>query len=227
MPVAIDIGEEVFQVIGNSKIIESQNYSVAPLNESFYIVDLLIDNIPKGCILIGKIKAIVDSLVYTKKYGAIGNPTIFQGSNLTVMGLYRDELEEKFTVNQITTAETIISVRLEAESMISKVKNKIWGPKSKIEFNEKDEDCKYIIIGRRNFVLVGGREKFVLVTKQHIVVRSGEENLVRISPEEGIEIANGDKVLNIGRGSPFNLESILGGLGVRIASTILDEMVWE
>ena len=227
MPVSINIGEEVYQVTSTAKIIESQNYSITPLDESFYFVDLLIDNIPKGCILIGKIKATVDSLVYTKKYGAIGNPTIFQGSNLTVMGLYKEELEEKFTIKGISDLETVKSIRTEAENMISKVKSKICSSSSKIEFDDKDDDCKYIIIGRRNFVLVGGRDKFVLVTKQHIAVRSGENSLVRISPEAGIEIANGDKVLNIGRGSPFNLESVLGGLGVRIASTILDEMVWE
>ena len=71
MVAKISIGEEVYQATGNSKLIEAQSYSIFPMEESFFFVELFLEGIKKGIIIVGKVRANVDSLLYTKKYGGL------------------------------------------------------------------------------------------------------------------------------------------------------------
>ncbi|MCK4849114.1 MAG: hypothetical protein KAT16_08825, partial [Candidatus Heimdallarchaeota archaeon] len=92
---------------------------------------------------------------------------------------------------------------------------------------DSDSDPKYIIFGRKNFFLISSSEELVLIHKKQISVRKKDSNLVQIDAKNGITIVDKEKVLKIGGpGTKLN-HSILGELGVNIASKVLENLIWE
>ncbi len=221
----IQLNDVIFDWYGKPEILYTPFYKVT-LTEPTKIMEIITDS-TNGIVILGKIEAIVDAIIFTES-GAVGNTTTFSGTNLVILGLPIIELEKflsKSDLNELEAQE----LRRQAEAMISKFKSRIEDPDSRINisFGENDEEHEHIIFGRRNFLLVGSKEKFVLIHKKQISVREGEEKLVQIDPIDGIIIAKKDKVMNIGGTARSNLGSLLGEFGVNIASSVLDHILWD
>ncbi len=221
----IHLKYEIFDWQETREILYTPFYKVTP-TEPTKIIEIITDS-TKGIVILGPIEAVVDAIIYTES-GAVGNTTTFSGTNLVILGLPISKLEDSLTKSAINEQEAQ-KLKRQAEAMISKFKRRIEDTDSRINisFGEKDEEHEYIIFGRRNFLLIGSKEKFVLIHNKQISVREGEEKLVQIDPVEGIVIAKKNKVMNIGGTARNNLGSLLGEFGVNIASSVLDQIIWD
>ncbi|MHA2224738.1 MAG: hypothetical protein ACXAC8_06015 [Candidatus Hodarchaeales archaeon] len=222
----LQLSEEIFDWTGTEDILTTPYYKIV-INEPTKLIEVTTDSSVKGVIILGKIKVVVDTLIYNTSHGALGNTTTFSGTNLVVLGLPLSQVEE-FLVKSALTDEEIQNWNAQAETMISKLRSRVEDPTMKMDLSidHDDKDCEYIIFGRRNFLLIGSEKKFVLIHKEQISVREGERKLVQISSQDGIVVAEKNKVLNIGGSSKANIGSLLGELGVNIASTVLDQVLW-
>ena len=221
----IQLKDEIFDWQGKPEILYTPFYKVTS-TETTRIIEIITDT-TKGIVILGPIEAVVDAIIYTES-GAVGNSTTFSSTNLVILGLPISELEDSLVKSALNEQEAQ-KLRSQAEAMISKFKSRIKDPDSRINisFSETDDKHEHIIFGRRNFLLIGFREKFVLIHKKQISVREGESKLVQIDPVEGIVIAKRDKVLNFGGTSKNNLGPLLGEIGVNIASSVLDQILWD
>jgi hypothetical protein len=223
----VQLGDALYDWHGEPEILSTPHYKVT-LPSSAKIMEITTD-FPSsdGIVILGDVKVIVDSIVYTKSHGAVGNTTNFSGTNLVILGVLITDLEN-FLVKRSIPAEEAKEFKNQAEAIISKFKSRIEDPNMNISFNDEDDEFHHIIFGRRNFFLLGGIEskKFVLIHKKQVSIRDGEYKLVQIDPIEGITIAKRDHVLNVG-GTRNNLGSLIGEFGVNIASSVLDHIIWD
>jgi hypothetical protein len=223
----IHLGESLYDWEGKPDIISTPHYKII-IPGSAKIMEITTDfQTNDGIVILGNVEAIVDSIVYTKSHGAIGNTTNFKGINLVILGLSIADLENSLIKSDIP-AEKAQELRSQAEAIISKFKRRVEDPNMNISFDDEEDEFHHVIFGRRNFFLVGGlhNKKFVLIHKKQISIREGEYKLVQIDPVEGIIIAKKDQVLNIG-GVRNNLGSLIGEFGVNIASSVLDQIFWD
>lgn len=219
--------DEIFDYKGKSEILYTPFYKIT--TESVKIMEIITDTSMNGIVILGPVEALVDSIIYTDSHGAVGNTTTFTGTNLVILGLSITELEEFLIKSQLNDREKL-HWKNEADEMISKLKHRIEDPDicMNISFGEEeDEDKGHIIFGRRNLLLIGSEKKFVLINKKQVTVRDGERKLVQVDINDGVLIANSNNVLNIGGTSKSNLGSLLGNLGVNIASSVLDHILWD
>ncbi|MFX1282402.1 MAG: hypothetical protein ACFFB5_02060 [Promethearchaeota archaeon] len=223
----IQLKDEIFDWHGKPEILYTPFYKVTLIKQP-KILEIITDE-TDGIVILGRIEVVVDAIIYTDS-GSVGNTTTFSGTNLVILGFPLIKLEDFLTKSTLNGEETQ-ELRNQAQAIISKFKKRIEDPDShmNISFGKTDEECGHIIFGRRNFLLIGSKEenKFVLIHKKQISVREGEEKLVQIDPVEGIIIAQKDKVLHIGGTARSNLGSLLGEFGVNIASSVLDQILWD
>jgi hypothetical protein len=220
----LSLGADFFEWTGPSEVLITPYWKVN-ITSPAMVVSVNEDGISRGLVLLSKVEAVVDTIVPTSK-GAFGNTTIFNGTNLVILGLKVTDINDSLSRANPTIEESS-NWREEAEAIITKLQKRVKSHDINFKFNG-DEDFDYIIFGRRNFLLVGGSEKFVLIHRKQIAVRSGEEKLVQIDPEDGILVANKNDILNLGGyASKFNLGGILGEFGITIASSVLDHMLWD
>ena len=187
-------------------------------------MEVITDDSTNGIVVLGSIEAVVDSIIYTKSHGAVGNTTNFSGKNLVILGLPISQLTEDIK-QSVASEEDTQQWKEEARLMIKKLKMRIEEPDSSFNI-DFDDHHEFIIFGRRNFLLVGSETKFVLVHKKQISVREGETKLVQID-QDGIIIAKNKKVLHLGGPSRKNCGNILGEFGVSVASSVLDQILWD
>lgn len=218
----IQLKDDFYEWTGNSEILKCPYFKVT-LKNSVKIIGVETDISTEGVIILGKVEAIVDSLVFTKSHGAVGNTVSFSGTNLVIFGLPIADLQ-KFLAKSELTEQAYSSLKDEADSMISKLNKTIGSQKTSIDLDHEDE-MEYIIFGKRNFFLITSKNKFVLVHNKQIAIRKGESKLVQIDPKNGIVIAEKNKVLNIG-GSISTGRSILGEFGLNIANSVLENILW-
>ncbi|MFX0122980.1 MAG: hypothetical protein ACFFAE_05025 [Candidatus Hodarchaeota archaeon] len=224
----IQLGEVVYDWIGEPEILSTPYYKIT-LSKPAKIMEITTDlSSTDGIVILGPIGAVVDSIIYTKSHGAIGNTTNFSGTNLVILGLSIAELENSLEKSDLSEEESL-EFKNQAEAIISKFKSRVEDPHMNISFDDEDDEFQHMIFGRRNFLLIGGSrcKKFVFIQKSQISIREGEHKLVQIDPVEGIIIAKRDKVLNIGGTSRNNLGALVGEFGVNIASSVLDHIVWD
>ncbi len=219
----IQITHDIFEWNGGPEILKNPYYKVC-LDSKARILGLETDSSIEGIIILGDVEAIVDSIIYTKSHGAIGNTTNFTGTNLVIFGLSVTILKD-FLVKLDLTEQEHLQYKEEAETMLIKLKKTIKSHETSINI-DSDDEMEFIIFGRRNFLLVGGQEFFVLIHNKQIAVRKGDSKLIQIDPHDGILIAEKNKVLNIG-GSVTKSRSILGEIGVNLAASLLDNILWE
>ncbi|MFX1507318.1 MAG: hypothetical protein ACFFDC_14645 [Promethearchaeota archaeon] len=222
----IHLGETLYDWRGEPNILSTPHYKIT-ITSPAKIMEVTTDfQTNDGIVILGNVEAIVDSIVYTKSHGAIGNTTNFKGINLVILGLSIADLEN-FLVKSDIPVEEAQKFRNQAEAIISKFKRRVEDPNMNISLDD-EEEFHHMIFGRRNFFLLGGlhNKKFVLIHKKQISIRDGEYKLVQIDPVEGITIAKRDQVLNIG-GARNNLGSLIGEFGVNIASSVLDHIFWD
>ncbi|MFX0204722.1 MAG: hypothetical protein ACFFDT_01960 [Candidatus Hodarchaeota archaeon] len=223
----IHLGETLYDWQGEPDILSTPHYKIT-ITGSAKIIEINTDfQANDGIVILGNVEAIVDSIVYTKSHGAVGNTTNFKGVNLVILGLSAGDLESSLVKSDLPVEETQ-KFRNQAEAIISKFKRRVEDPNMNISLDDEDDEFRHMIFGRRNFFLVGGlhSKKFVLIHKKQISIRDGEYKLVQIDPVEGIIIAKRDQVLNIG-GARNNLGSLIGEFGVNIASSVLDHIFWD
>ncbi len=219
----IQLRDDFYEWTGNPEILKSSYFKVT-LENKVRIIGIETDFSTEGVIILGKVKAIVDSLVFTKSHGAVGNTISFSGTNLVIIGLTIADLQDSLTKSELTKQDYSL-LKDEADSMISKLNKTIMSPKTSINLDHED-DMEYIIFGKRNFFLIASKNKFVLVHNNQIAIRKGESKLVQIDHQDGILIAERDKVLNIG-GSVSTGRSMLGKFGVNIANSVLENILWD
>lgn len=220
----IQLGDELYDWHGDPEIISTPFYKVT-FPEPIKMMEVITDDSTNGIVILGRIEAVVDSIIYTESHGAVGNTTNFSGKNLVILGLPITRLTEDIKLCEASEND-IQQWKNEAHLMIKKLKLRIEDPDSSVHINF-DDHHEYIIFGRRNFLLVGSEKKFVLVHKKQISVREGETKLVQIDPQDGIIIAKNRKVLHLGGASRSNCGSILGEFGVKVASSVLDQILWD
>ena len=223
----INLGETLYDWQGEPDILSTPHYKIT-ITSPAKIMEITTDfSTNDGIVILSNIEAIVDSIVYTKSHGAIGNTTNFKGTNLVILGLSITDLESSLIKSDVPVEEAQ-EFRNQAETIISKFKKRVEDPDMNISLGDEDEEFRHMIFGRRNFFLLGGlhSKKFVLIHKKQISIRDGEYKLVQIDPVEGIFIAKRDQVLNIG-GARNNLGSLIGEFGVNIASSVLDHILWD
>lgn len=220
----LSLGEDIFEWTGISEVLLNPYWKIS-LTSPARVVEVRNNANSRGIVLLGAVEAVVDSIISTSK-GAVGNTTIFTGTNMVILGLTIEEIQESL-IRIDSKAEASDELRKNAEAMITKLQNRLRSSDFNMKF-DADEECDYIIFGRRNFLLVSGREKFVLVHRQQISVRTGESKLVQIDPVDGILVASKKRVLNLGNLSPtFNLGGMIGEFGVNITSSVLDHILWD
>ncbi len=219
----IQLKDDFYEWTGNLEILKTSYFKVT-LKNSVKIIGIETDFSSEGVIILGKVEAIVDSLVFTKSHGAVGNTISFSGTNLVIVGLTIADLQEYLAKSELTKQDYSL-LKDEADSMISKLNKTIGLPKTSITLDHEDE-MEYIIFGKRNFFLITSKNKFVFVHNNQIAIRKGESKLVQIDHQDGILIAERDKVLNIG-GSISTGRSMLGEFGVNIANSILENILWD
>jgi hypothetical protein len=223
----IQLEEILYDWHGEPEILSTPYYKITLTNPA-KIMEITTD-LPStdGIVILGGLEAIVDSIVYTKSHGAVGNTTNFSGINLVILGLSIANLESSLRKSNLPEEEAQ-EFKNQAEAIISKFKSRVEDPNMNISLDDEDDEFHHMIFGRRNFFLIGGihNKKFVLIHKKQISIREGEDKLVQIDPVEGITIAKRDKVLNIG-GVQNNLGSLVGEFGVNIASSVLDHLLWD
>jgi len=219
------LGNSLYEYLGSPEIINTSSYKVLLASES-NIIELTTESELDGIVVVGSVEVIVDTLIHTKTYGSVGDTIQFRGSNLVIIGLkiaqLRSELREISSLDKSYEDSMI-----KAKDMIKKINKTITDPKTQISFEkEGDEKIKHFIFGRRNFLLIGSDSKFVLIHRKQVSIKEAESKLIQIDPETGILIANYDKIINIGRGKKDNY-SFLGKLGVNIATSVLNEVLWD
>jgi len=223
----IQLGDTLYDWHGEPEILSTPHYKIT-LSSSAKIMEVNTD-FPSsdGIVILGNVEVIVDSIVYTKSHGAVGNTTNFSGINLVILGLSIADLENSLMKSSIP-AEEVKEFKNQAKAIISKFKSRVEDPNMNISLNDDEDEFHHMIFGRRNFFLIGGihGKKFVLIHKKQISIRDGEYKLVQIDPIEGITIAKRDQVLNFG-GRRNNLGSLIGEFGVNIASSVLDQFLWD
>ncbi len=223
----IQLEEILYDWHGEPEILSTPYYKIT-LTSPAKIMEITTD-LPStdGIVILGGLEVIVDSIVYTKSHGAVGNTTNFSGINLVILGLSIANLESSLRKSNLSEEEAQ-EFKSQAEAIISKFKSRVEDPNMNISLDDDDDEFHHMIFGRRNFFLIGGihSKKFVLIHKKQISIREGEYKLVQIDPVEGITIAKRDKVLNIG-GVRNNLGSLVGEFGVNIASSVLDHILWD
>jgi hypothetical protein len=220
----IQIMNDIFEWNGDLEILKNPYYKISADSRT-KIIGLKTDSLSEGIIILGDVEAIVDSIIYTKSHGAIGNTTTFTGTNLVILGLSITDLKNSLVKLDLPEQE-LLRCKDEAEIMLTKLKKTIRSHKTSINIEDDDDEMEFIIFGRRNFLLVGAHKHFVLVHNKQIAVRKGDSKLVQIDPHDGILIAEKDRVLNIG-GSITNGRSILGELGINLATSVLDNILWD
>ncbi|UCE13924.1 MAG: hypothetical protein JSV04_01805 [Candidatus Heimdallarchaeota archaeon] len=221
----IELSDDIYDWQGEPEILSTSFYKITQ-NEPTKIIELSI-NSTKGIVILGPIEVVTDAIVYTDSHGAVGNTIKFSGTNLVIIGISITHLTNSLQKSDLKEEKTR-HWKNQAESMISKLKSRIEDRNWCMDISlDDEEDFKYLIFGRRNFLLVGSEKKFVLLREKQISVREGEYKLVQIDPYNGILIAKRNKVLNIGGTSRNNLGSLLGELGVNIASSVLDQVLWD
>lgn len=219
----IQLKDDFYEWTGSPEILKSSHFKVT-LRNSVKIIGIETDFSTEGVIILGKVEAIVDSLVFTKSHGAVGNTISFSGTNLVIIGLTIADLQEYLSKSELTEQDYSL-LKDEADSMISKLNKTIGSPKTSINLDHEDE-MEYIIFGKRNFFLITSKNKFVLVHNNQIAIRKGESKLVQIDQQDGILIAERDRVFNIG-GSISTGRSMLGEFGVNIANSVLENILWD
>ncbi|MFW9779850.1 MAG: hypothetical protein ACFFE8_13425 [Candidatus Heimdallarchaeota archaeon] len=221
---SLSLGEEFFEWTGNKEVLKTPYWKVT-ITSPAMVVSVNENLKPRGIVILGKVEAIVDTIVPTSE-GAFGNTTIFDGTNLVILGLTIDDLKDSL-FSRGHASESTHEWKQDAQAMIRKLQNRIRSKDFHFEL-DGDEDFEYVVFGKRNFLLVGDSKKFVLIHRKQIAIRSGEEKLVQIDPIEGILVANKNEVLNIGGYSTsLNLGGMLSDLGLRIASSVLDHVLWD
>ena len=188
-------------------------------------MEVITDDSTSGIVILGRIEAVVDSIIYTESHGAVGNTTNFSGTNLVILGLSITQLTNNIK-QSVSSEEDSQYWKNEAHLMIKKLKLRIEDHDSSFHVNF-DDHHKYVIFGRRNFLLVGFEKKFVLVHNKQISVREGETKLVQIDPKNGIIIAKNKKVFHLGSASRNTCGNTLGEFGVKVASSVLDQILWD
>ncbi|MFX0182070.1 MAG: hypothetical protein ACFE95_03215 [Candidatus Hodarchaeota archaeon] len=222
----LQLGNDIYDWHGTPEILTTSLYKIN-LVEPVKIMEVITDSNKEGIVILGRIEAVVDSIIYTRSHGAVGNTTTFSGTNLVILGLSIAQLDRSIKKRNLSDSESF-RLKHEAQSMISKLKKRIEDPDSSININFDDEgETDFIIFGRRNFLLIGGENNFVLIHKKQITVRKGDRKLVQVDSNDGILVAEDGKVVQIGGSTRHNLGSILGGFGVNIASSVLNEILWE
>ncbi|MHA2075865.1 MAG: hypothetical protein ACXACU_18495 [Candidatus Hodarchaeales archaeon] len=220
----IQLKDDFYEWTGSSEILKSSYFKVSPETKA-KIIGVESDISNEGVIIIGNVKAIIDSLIFTKSHGAVGNTISFSGTNLVILGLSIADLHEFLTKIELSE-QNYSSLKEKAESMISKFNRTLSSPKTSINMDQNEDEMQYIIFGKRNFLLITSENKFVLIHNKQISIRKGEHKLVQIDPHEGILIAEKNKVFNIG-GSLTKGRSILGEFGVNIANSVLENILWD
>lgn len=220
----LQITDDIFEWKGDTEILKNSNYKITVLNQA-KIIGVDTDTAIEGIIILGEVEAVVDTIIHTPSHGAVGSTTVFSGTNLVILGLSINDLQDNMVKIQIPE-QKLHQLRDEAESMIFKLKRTILRHNSSIGLDNEDEEMEYMIFGRKNFLLIASKEKLVLVHNKQISIRENDFKLVQIDPQDGILIANKDKVFNIG-GSASSKLTCLGKFGVGIATSVLDHILWE
>ncbi|MFX0173491.1 MAG: hypothetical protein ACFE9L_16485 [Candidatus Hodarchaeota archaeon] len=222
----LQLGNDIYDWYGASEVLTTSLYKIN-LVEPVKIMKVITDSSKEGIVILGRIEAIVDSIIYTSSHGAVGNITTFSGTNLVVLGLSIAQLNHSIKKSILIDSE-VFRLKHEAQSMISKLKKRIEDPYSSLNIDfDDDGESDFIIFGRRNFLLIGGDNNFVLIHKKQIIVRKGDQKLVQVDSKDGILVAENEKVLQIGGSARHKLGSLLGEFGVNIASSVLDQILWD
>ncbi len=222
--VSIRLEPEIYEWQGTPDILV-QTYFKVNKTSSIYIKELIIDSKHKGVVLVGKLEVLVDTIIYTKSQGAFGDTVQFIGENLVIIGLTLENLKQNINLVTLTSEETL-KVENEASQIIKKVKTRLGDESANISI-DSDSDPKYIIFGRKNFFLISSEEELVLIHKKQISVRKKDSSLVQIDANTGITIVDENKCFNIGGPRTKLNNSLLGELGVKISSIVLDNLIWE
>ncbi len=222
--IRLELGDELYSWRGSPEILDEKYFKVRNLDK-LHFVELQSNSELNGVVLIGKISVIVDSVIYTRSHGAIGETTEFIGSSLAILGLELADVQESLYKVNGDSNETE-GIWSEANKLIYKLRKSLTKKETKIQI-DNDSDVKYIIFGKSNLFLLGSTDNFVLIHKKKISVRKGENSLVQVDPHDGITIATEDRCIRLGTQKDSSDLSFLGDLGVNIASKVLDSIVWD
>ncbi len=222
--ITIELEPEIYEWRGTPEILIEDYFKVTKTS-SLYIKELIIDSKQKGIVIVGDVEVLVDTIIYTQSQGAFGDVIQFKGSNLVILGLTTEDLQNNVNIVTLSTDESL-RVENEASKIIKKAKMRLSDESATISV-DSDSDPKYIIFGRKNFFLIGSSKELVLIHKKQILVRKKDSNLVQIDAKNGITIVDKEKCLRIGGPRTKLNHSILGELGVNIASKVLENLIWE
>ena len=222
--ITFELEPEIYEWQGTPEILLEDYFKVIK-SSSIYIKEITIDSKYKGIVIVGDVEVLVDTMVYTQSQGAFGDNIQFMGTNLVILGLTLENLMQHVNKVNLSSDESS-KVEKEASQIIKKAKMRLSDESASISI-DSDSDPKYIIFGRKNFFLISSSEELVLIHKKQISVRKKDSNLVQIDAKNGITIVDHEKCLRIGGpGTKLN-HSILGELGVNIASKVLENLIWE
>lgn len=222
--ITIDLGSEIYEWQGTHEILIEDYFKVGKTS-SIYIKELTIDSKQKGIIIVGDVEVLVDTVIYTQSQGAFGETIQFNGSNLVIIGLTLEDLQQQTSIVTLNSVESL-KVENEASQIIKKLKMRMSEGCTNISI-DSDSDPKYIIFGRKNFFLVATNNELVLIHKKQISVRKEDSKLVQIDAKKGITIVDKEKCLRISGSGTKQDHSVLGNLGVNIASKVLENLIWE
>ena len=222
--IMMELESEVYEWRGTPEILIEDYFKVMKTS-SIYIKELTIDSKHKGIVIVGDVEVLVDTVIYTQSQGAFGETIQFMGSNLVIIGLTLEDLQQQTNIITLNSEESL-RVENEASQIIKKAKMRMSDESANISI-DSDSDPKYIIFGRKNFFLIGSKEELVLIHKKQISVRKKDSKLVQIDAKNGITIVDKEKFLRIGGCGTKLDHSILGELGVNIASKVLGNLIWE
>jgi hypothetical protein len=80
----IHLGEILYDWQGEPEILATPHYKIT-LPKPAKIMEITTDfPTSDGIVILGDVEAIVDSIVYTKSHGAVGNTTNFKGTNRVI-----------------------------------------------------------------------------------------------------------------------------------------------
>lgn len=222
--ITFELEPEIYEWQGTPEIL-IEDYFKVEKTSSIYIKELTIDSKRKGIVIVGDVEVLVDTVIYTQSQGAFGETIQFMGSNLVIIGLTLEDLQQQISIVTLNSDESL-RVENEASQIIKKAKMRMGDGSADISI-DSDSDPKYIIFGRNNFFLIASNKELVLIHKKQISVRKGDSKLVQIDTKNGVTIVDKEKCLRIG-GSGSKLDhSVLGSLGVNIASKVLENLIWE
>jgi hypothetical protein len=222
--VVLELGNEIYEWTGQS-IVLLEDYFKITSEQPLYIKEIFSDSELQGVVLLGNLDILVDSVVYTKDHGAFGDTTQFLGTGLVVFGFKISDIESSIR-EAVMSFDELIKINQEASQILKKAKSNLEDESTNIQFDD-DPDMKYIIFGKRDFLLISSNKQFVLIHKKQLSIRKGDDSLVQIDKNDGIAIANKDRILRIGCPSSESAFSFLGELGVNIASKVLESLIWE